>query len=162
MNWTVPGSIYLTCGKGVADYSLTAFDLALLDAGIGDYNHIKVSSVLPPGAQVYEASAKQASDLFVHGTLVPTVWAENRGFGIETIAVAITVAIPSRAGSSGMIFEEHNAGSAEDAETNTLAMAREGMEIRGEPVLKFITISVDLRIPYNQFGCVVAAAVMGP
>jgi len=37
---------YLNAGLGHGDYSLTSFDDALLNAGVGNYNLLKVSSIL--------------------------------------------------------------------------------------------------------------------
>jgi pyruvoyl-dependent arginine decarboxylase len=44
--------LYLVAGKAEGGTPLNAFDNALLDAGIGDVNLIKVSSIIPPGAEV--------------------------------------------------------------------------------------------------------------
>ncbi len=46
----MPTCYFLTAGRGVASTELNAFDAALLDAGVGDTNLIKMSSILPPGA----------------------------------------------------------------------------------------------------------------
>lgn len=43
-----PQSYMLVSGIGKAEYPLVTFDNALRDAGIGDYNLVKVSSILPP------------------------------------------------------------------------------------------------------------------
>jgi len=45
---TLPSQFFMVAGKGDSEYALNAFDLALLDAGIGNLNLIKVSSILPP------------------------------------------------------------------------------------------------------------------
>lgn len=44
--------LYLVAGKAEGSTPLNAFDNALLDAGIGDVNLIKVSSIVPPGVEV--------------------------------------------------------------------------------------------------------------
>ena len=46
----MPTCYFLTAGRGEASTELNAFDAALLDAGVGDTNLIKMSSILPPGA----------------------------------------------------------------------------------------------------------------
>ena len=44
---TYPTKYYITSGKGTSKHQLVAFDNALLDAGISNYNLLKVSSILP-------------------------------------------------------------------------------------------------------------------
>jgi len=46
--------IVVCAGKGVGATRLSAFDAALWDAGIGDYNLIHLSSVIPAGCIVEE------------------------------------------------------------------------------------------------------------
>ena len=43
------GTIVLSTGLGVGPTALAAFDAALLDAGVANYNLICLSSVIPPG-----------------------------------------------------------------------------------------------------------------
>lgn len=44
--------IKITYGIGEASTELSAFDKALFDAGVGNYNIIKLSSVIPEGAEI--------------------------------------------------------------------------------------------------------------
>ena len=44
--------IIVSCGRGSGPTPLGAFDAALIDAGISDYNLILLSSVIPPGSTV--------------------------------------------------------------------------------------------------------------
>ncbi|MGK2896467.1 MAG: pyruvoyl-dependent arginine decarboxylase [Candidatus Saccharimonadales bacterium] len=44
--------IYLTKGTGEGPTTLAAFDSALFDAGIANYNLLRLSSVIPPGAVI--------------------------------------------------------------------------------------------------------------
>ena len=41
----------LVSGIGKSQFPLVAFDNALRDAGIGDYNLVRVSSILPPNCK---------------------------------------------------------------------------------------------------------------
>jgi len=45
-------NISITTGKSEGPTKLNAFDNALLDAGIGDVNLIKVSSIIPQGTKI--------------------------------------------------------------------------------------------------------------
>ena len=44
--------ISVTYGKGTGKTELSAFDSALWDAGIGDYNLITLSSIIPPNSKL--------------------------------------------------------------------------------------------------------------
>ncbi|HEY6514084.1 MAG TPA: pyruvoyl-dependent arginine decarboxylase [Burkholderiaceae bacterium] len=46
------GAITLACGRGRGPTLLAAFDTALLDAGVANYNLICLSSVIPPGSVI--------------------------------------------------------------------------------------------------------------
>jgi len=137
-----------------------AFDKALDAAGIGPYNHIKASSIFPPGCQLLKDFEYTGTPAL--GMVLPTVWAEAKGFGIETIAAAISVAIPKNPKDHGMMHEEHNAGTAAQAEANVINMAWEGMKMRDIEVDSVVTEKMELTIPYNKFGCVIVAAVLLP
>ena len=50
--WDLPKQVILTSGVGVGSTEINAYDNALLNAGVGDYNLVKVTSVLPAGAIV--------------------------------------------------------------------------------------------------------------
>jgi arginine decarboxylase len=49
----VPSKFDLVVGSGEGATPLNSFDAALLDAGIGNLNLVRVSSILPPGAQFF-------------------------------------------------------------------------------------------------------------
>lgn len=70
-------TIYLTEGIGKGSTELAAFDNALLQAGVANFNLIRLSSVIPTGAKIihadenYKASGGWGDRLYV-------VWAEHR------------------------------------------------------------------------------------
>jgi arginine decarboxylase len=49
--------IQLTAGTGVGPTELSAFDNALVNAGVANFNLIYLSSVIPPGSNVVEKQA---------------------------------------------------------------------------------------------------------
>lgn len=49
--------IYIAPGKGVGTTELGAFDAALNDSGIANFNLIRLSSVIPPNAEVVEVDS---------------------------------------------------------------------------------------------------------
>ena len=48
----VPKFSFLTKGKGVSKEKLTSFEMALRDAGIAEFNLVKVSSIMPPFCKI--------------------------------------------------------------------------------------------------------------
>src|SRR5439155_427083 len=67
--WERPKAISIVAGSGEGRTELTAFDCALMDAGIANLNFLRVTSILPAGIEVV------AIPTFVPGTLVPAVYA---------------------------------------------------------------------------------------
>lgn len=47
-----PLDIAITCGTGQAPTELAAFDAALHQAGVADFNLIRLSSLIPPGSRI--------------------------------------------------------------------------------------------------------------
>lgn len=68
--------IYLTSGVGYGKTTLSAFDAALKDAGVHNFNLIYISSIIPPFSQIkvkkFKAARKQ------YGDRLYVVRAENR------------------------------------------------------------------------------------
>ena len=93
-----PHRFTLVAGSGEGDTTLTAFDKALLSAGVGNLNLLRVSSILPPGAE-YSHQVE-----IPPGSLTPTAYGVIIGeVPGQRIAAAIGVGIMS--GSFGVIME---------------------------------------------------------
>jgi arginine decarboxylase len=45
-------TITITGGTGTGDTKMAAFDAALFDAGVANYNLIRLSSIIPPGSRI--------------------------------------------------------------------------------------------------------------
>lgn len=58
MNQKAKRTIYVTSGIGEGQTNLSAFDAALWDAGIANFNLIKLSSVIPPHSKVLVKNLK--------------------------------------------------------------------------------------------------------
>lgn len=83
-----PTKFALVAGHGEGITELVAFDNALLDAGIGNLNLIRVSSILPPGARRVERLS------IPPGSLVPTAYGSITSTEPgETIAAAVAVGL---------------------------------------------------------------------
>ncbi len=68
--------IVVSRGTGVGPTPLAAFDKALLAAGVENYNLIRLSSVIPPGAWIDRA--RYVSDPNEYGRRLNVVMAEQR------------------------------------------------------------------------------------
>jgi len=83
-----PTRYFLTAGCAEGRSHLNAFDNALLNAGIGNVNLVRISSILPPGAR-YDPQI-----VLPRGSLVPTAYgciiSDVPG---ELIAAAVGVAV---------------------------------------------------------------------
>lgn len=59
-------TITLTKGTGTGETKIAAFDAALFDAGIANYNLIRLSSVIPPNSKIKITKAEIKPDEFGH------------------------------------------------------------------------------------------------
>lgn len=142
-----------TAGHAEGGTTLNAFDNALLAAGIGNINLLKVSSILPPDVPVVELPKIKL------GALVPTAYAavtsETPG---ETIAAAVGYAVPDDPAKNGVIMEFHGVASREEAERQIHAMLDEAFRIRGEAIAKLQVTAVEHRV--ERIGCALAAITL--
>ncbi|NLT94117.1 MAG: arginine decarboxylase, pyruvoyl-dependent [Clostridia bacterium] len=143
-----PKKYFLTTGSGEGDSELTAFDAALLDAGIGNINLLKVSSILPPNAQ-YSPGLE-----LPFGAIVPTAFgmiiSEKPG---QIISAAVAVGISEN--SFGIIMERTDLCTKEEIESKIEKMVQEAF-VKRKMELKEIKISaVEHRV--EKIGCCVAA-----
>jgi arginine decarboxylase len=145
-----PTKVCLVWGAAEGDSELTAFDNALLKAGIGHLNLIQVTSIFPAGATLAPLPEIPT------GTLTPTVYAkvvsETPG---ETISACVGVGVTP---SGGVLMEAHGPWTAEEVEARVARMVEEGMRRRGlEPYeLHFATAEHVV----ERIGSAVAAAVL--
>ena len=134
---------------------LNAFDAALIDAGIGDLNLVKVSSIIPPGCREIEPRG------LPQGTIVPVAYAfiisDMPG---ELISAAVAAAVPEKEKEAGLIMEYSAQGHREEAEEIVRNMAVEGMRIRGRGVGHIKSLAVEYKV--HKIGAAVAAVVLWP
>ncbi len=146
-----PRKVKLAAGACEGATPLNAFDGALLAAGIGNLNLLKVSSILPPGCVLEDGFDVPP------GSLTPTAFGtltcEEPG---RTIAAAIGVGFS--ADDYGVIMEfEGHCGRAE-AEERVGLMVREGFAMRGKTLASVHVLGVEHRVV--RTGAVIAAAVL--
>lgn len=145
----IPKKYYLTSGAAEGHSELTAFDAALLKAGIGNVNLLKVSSILPPEAQ-YSPGME-----LPFGALVPTAYGyivcEEPGV---TIAAAVAVGVSED--SFGVIMELSGHFTKEVAEEKITAMVKESFAMRNMPLVEIKISAVEHKV--EKIGCALAAA----
>jgi arginine decarboxylase len=144
-----PGKFTLVAGAAEGNSELTAFDKALLHAGVGNVNLLKVSSILPP-------EVEYVSELLIGpGSLLPIAYSfltcSRPG---ELISASVGVGISSRA-HCGVIMEFSGFCSKKDAEESVSEMVREAFEVRGLPLNKLLVKGIDHKV--KNIGCVFAA-----
>lgn len=147
-----PKYYFITAGKGRGGSELTAFDNALKEAGISDYNLVKVSSIIPPLAQM-----RTEVDL-PPGSILPIAYgaisSSNDG---EIISAAIAVGLPESE-SVGVIMEYAGKVSEEEARAIVQRMAEEALKSRG---LRISTIEIrSISTVVEGYTCVFAGVAL--
>lgn len=148
----LPCKFTLAAGSGEGGTPLNAFDAALIAAGIGDLNLLRVSSILPP-------SARACAQLEIPpGSLTPVAYgyitSSQPG---QVIAAAIGVGIGNPDG-HGVIMEFEGYCTRPEAEARVRKMVAEGFERRGLALEDVQILGVDHRV--ETVGSVIAAAVL--
>ena len=142
-----------TAGHAEGGTALNAFDNALLAAGIGNINLIKISSILPPDVPVVELPKIKP------GALIPTAYAamtsEVPG---ETVSAAVGYAVPDDPAKNGVIMEFHGHATRAEAEAQIERMLEEAFRVRGEPIREMRVVAVEHIV--ERIGCALAAVTL--
>jgi arginine decarboxylase len=142
-----------TVGHAEGGTTLNAFDNALLAAGIGNINLLKVSSIVPPDVDMIELPKIRP------GALVPTAYAAMTGETPgETLAAAVGYALPDDPAKAGVIMEFHGVTDRETAEAAIHAMLDEAFRVRGETERERKVFSVEHTV--ERVGCALAAITL--
>jgi arginine decarboxylase len=108
-------TIRVSAGRGTGRTRLAAFDAALRDAGVGDFNLIRLSSVIPPHSSVLEVEDREQV-VGGHGDRLYCVYAEAYASNPHEQAWA-GVAWSTRDDRSGAgLFVEHAGSSQQTVE----------------------------------------------
>ncbi len=133
-----PTKYFLVSGSSEGYTPLNSFDGALLNAGIGDTNLVKMSSIIPPSCEEIEPV------VLPYGALVPVAYSSiTSDLSGEVISAAVACAIPEDNNKPGLIMEYSSRGRSPDIEKIVRRMAREGMEMRNEKIKTIKSISVE-------------------
>jgi arginine decarboxylase len=150
--WCIPKKVSLVCGDAEGITKLNAFDNALLKAGIGNLNLVKVTSIIPPHADLVELPYIEP------GSLTPVVYVSltNCKSG-DMISCALGAGFPEDKKSIGFIAETKMFSSAKDAELEVRMMVEEGMNNREISIGEIMSVSAEHMV--KKIGCVLCAAV---
>lgn len=151
--WEQPSAASVVAGSAEGRTELTAFDRALMDAGIANLNFIRVTSILPAGIRIVPVPA------FAPGGLTPAVYARITSHTPgERIAAAVGLGLSKR--SYGVIMEYEHPGTADNAEAIVRGMVEEAMAVRDLPIDNVIVAAKDHIV--ERIGCAIAAVVFWP
>lgn len=144
----------LVSGTGSGSTALNAFDNALYNAGVGNYNLIKVSSILPPMSMEEKSVGGEA------GGILPIAYGSkvNHEKGTQIIA-AVAVGIPQNQEEIGVIMEYSGFENEGQAEFIVKEMVREAMCNRNIKIedIKCITSSCSVN---SNFCCAFAGIAL--
>lgn len=143
-----PKKFYVAAGSAEGKNHLNAFDNALLKAGIGNLNLMRVSSILPPGVEY------SPQMVIPPGSLVPTAY----GYIVsdvpgETIAAAVGVGFSKD--TFGVIMEYSGKCSKDQAEKAIKSMLEEAFATRGMELAGSKIASTEHQV--KNIGCALAA-----
>ena len=134
---------------------LNAFDGALLDAGVGNTNLVKMSSIVPPRTRELPVRELELPE----GSLVPVAYAATESdIPGAMICAGVAAAWTDDPGLPGLIMEYHANGHREDAEIVVRRMVEEGMRMRGWEVSRIQSACIDHQV--INTGAVFAAVVL--
>jgi arginine decarboxylase len=148
-----PTHYFLGAGSAEGFTLLNAFDQALLEAGVGDTNLVRMSSILPPSCQRIEPIA------LPYGALVPVAYADmtssNPG---EYIAAAVAIGIPADPALPGLIMEHHAVGRLDEVEAQVREMAVQGMAYRNREIKDVVSLGAEHLV--DKHGAAFAGVVL--
>jgi len=120
---------------------LNVFDNCLLEAGIGDTNLVKMSSIIPPGCSRVEQVK------IPPGSLIPIAYAfRYSDIPGEVISAAVAVAIPEDENEAGLIMEYSAATNFHEAEEVVKVMAEKGFEKRNRKIKQIYVDGTEHRV----------------
>jgi arginine decarboxylase len=153
MGWTPVSKAAGTAGNAEGNTKLNAFDNALLAAGIGNINLVRVSSILPPAVDIVSLPRIKP------GAIVPTAYAaQSSEVPGEVIAAAVGWARPVDPTKNGVIMEFHDKATREEAEQMIVQMLEEAFRVRGERIRDMRVFAAEHRV--ERTGCALAAVTL--
>ncbi len=144
MMFEQPACYFVATGHAEGYSQLNAFDQALLSAGVGDTNLVRVTSILPPRCERVDPLP------LPYGALVPVAYAGmTSSLPGELVSAAVGIALPSNPDLPGLIMEYHGAVSLEEARHQARLMAVSGMQYREREISDVLVAGVSHEVLQN-------------
>jgi arginine decarboxylase len=133
---------YYTIISGIGFHytKLGSFDRALLDAGVGNYNLVKVSSILPAGCEEKETIELR------YGSILYTAYTSLSAEYGNVFSSAIAVGIPERSVDVGVIMEYSGFVDINNAKNKVVDMVNDAMRARGIPLKAIVDKAIDSKL----------------
>ncbi|HCW93683.1 MAG TPA: arginine decarboxylase, pyruvoyl-dependent [Flexistipes sinusarabici] len=153
MIFKTPTKHFFVSGTSEGYTMLNAFDGALLDAGIGNTNLVKMSSIVPPHCKLVDHIK------LPQGSLVPVAYASicQAEPGV-TLSAAVAAAYPEDESQAGLIMEYSAPARKDIVEKHVRAMAEKGLERRNLKIKEIRSIAVQTIV--ESIGAAFAAVVL--
>lgn len=152
----IPKEFFITSGKAISPISeLNAFDLALKKAGIGQCNLVPVSSILPPKCRNRKWRKIPA------GSITHAVIARMDGSEGTTIGAGIAWAWESER-KFGLVAEAHGYMDVRALKETLRWKIKEMAKIRDIQIDRISYRMEVLRVPMDNYGCVISTLVYVP
>ena len=149
----MPTLYFLASGASDGYTHLNAFDGALLQAGIGNTNIVKMSSIVPPHCKLV------APIPLPPGALVPAAYAAlTSDVPGEIISAGVAVALPEDENQNGLIMEYSAKGERQKIEEKVRNMTMEGMKLRGWKIKDLKSIAIEYKV--KKIGAALAAVIL--
>ena len=149
----MPTHYFLTSGVADGFTHLNAFDGALLHAGIGNTNIVKMSSIVPPHCTLVDPIALPP------GAPVPAAYAAiTSDVPGEVISAGVAIALPDDENQNGLIMEYSAKGERHQIEEIVRKMAEEGMMLREWETRDLQSIAIEYTV--DKIGAALAAVVL--
>src|SRR4030066_2216957 len=149
----MPDIYFLASGTSEGYTSLNAFDGALLPAGIGNTNIVKMSSIVPPHCKLVAPIALPP------GALVPAAYAAiTSDVPEEIISAGVAIALPEDENQNGLIMEYSAKGDRRKIEETVRNMAIEGRTIGGWKIKDLQAVVSEYQV--KKVGATLAAVVL--
>jgi arginine decarboxylase len=159
----LPTKIILTSGIGTGSTKLNAFDNALLNAGIGNFNLLQTSSIIPPKAKIIYLTRNKANKILPKiGSVVPTVYSyiygEKKGSKIVAI---LGLGIPKDYKNHNGVIVEFVGNNITQNEAKKICrkMIEDAFKTRNLEIEKIQFIEADSLVN-KKYTCVIAAALL--
>ncbi|NGP89895.1 arginine decarboxylase, pyruvoyl-dependent [Aliifodinibius halophilus] len=150
-----PNIYCLVKGASEGRTRLNAFDNALLNAGVGDTNLMRMSSIVPPGAVEYNI---EDVDLPAGG-LIPLAYAHiDSATPGRYISSAVAIGIPEDETEPGVIMEYEDHGRLKNVEEIVEQMVIDAFDYRNRALKEIKSIGIEHQV--ENCGATFAGAVL--